>query len=102
MGTDLIGRTALVTGAARGIGLAIAAALVERGANVTLVDVDDQALETACGALPRTRVLAYRGGREQRRPRESGYPDGGRSFRRPRYPGKQRRHLSADALCGDH
>ena len=38
---DLNGRVAVVTGAARGIGLAIAAALVERGANVALIDVEN-------------------------------------------------------------
>jgi 3-oxoacyl-[acyl-carrier protein] reductase len=38
---DLNGRVAVVTGAARGIGLAIAAALVERGANVALIDIAD-------------------------------------------------------------
>jgi 3-oxoacyl-[acyl-carrier protein] reductase len=38
---DFTGRTALVTGAARGIGLATATALAGRGANVTLVDVAD-------------------------------------------------------------
>lgn len=38
---QLAGRVALVTGAARGIGLAIAAALVERGAGVALIDVAD-------------------------------------------------------------
>jgi meso-butanediol dehydrogenase/(S,S)-butanediol dehydrogenase/diacetyl reductase len=36
----LAGRTCLVTGAARGIGLAIAEAAMREGANVTLVDVD--------------------------------------------------------------
>ena len=41
MTNDLSGHTALVTGAARGIGLTIATALVERGANVALIDVAD-------------------------------------------------------------
>ena len=39
MNETLDGRTALVTGAGRGIGFAIASALSERGANVALVDV---------------------------------------------------------------
>jgi 3-hydroxy acid dehydrogenase / malonic semialdehyde reductase len=38
------GRNALVTGAGSGIGKAIASALVERGARVTLADLDDQAV----------------------------------------------------------
>ena len=48
---ELAGRTALVTGAARGIGLAIATALAGRGAAVALVDVDAEALEVACRDL---------------------------------------------------
>lgn len=40
-------RTALVTGAARGIGLAIASGLFGRGANVALVDVDAATLKRA-------------------------------------------------------
>ena len=48
---DLKGRTAAVTGAARGIGCAIAARLLASGANVTLWDVDEPALRTARGDL---------------------------------------------------
>ncbi len=45
------GRTALVTGAASGIGLSIATALVTEGARVILADQDDAALSRACAAL---------------------------------------------------
>jgi 3-oxoacyl-[acyl-carrier protein] reductase len=47
MELTLSGRIGLVTGAARGIGLAIATALLERGAVVSLVDVDGPALRDA-------------------------------------------------------
>lgn len=42
---DFEGKTAIVTGAARGIGLACADALAARGANVVILDVADQIAE---------------------------------------------------------
>jgi 3-hydroxy acid dehydrogenase / malonic semialdehyde reductase len=47
----LRGRKALVTGAGSGIGKAIAAALVERGAHVALADIDEEAVAQLAGAL---------------------------------------------------
>jgi 3-oxoacyl-[acyl-carrier protein] reductase len=45
------GRTAMVTGAARGIGAGIAAGLLERGANVVLFDSDAGALSASVDSL---------------------------------------------------
>lgn len=45
--TPLAGKTAVVTGAARGIGAALAASLVARGANVALVGLEPTELENA-------------------------------------------------------
>lgn len=48
---DLEGQTAVVTGAAQGIGRAIAAALLERGASVALCDVRMEKLESFAGEM---------------------------------------------------
>ena len=56
----LDGRVAVVTGAARGIGLAIAEALGEAGASVVLTDMDGAALASAVDALA-AKGLSVRG-----------------------------------------
>src|SRR2546428_13895723 len=48
---SLGGRVALITGGARGIGLAIARRLVADGARVALVDLDKSAVEAAAGEI---------------------------------------------------
>ena len=47
MGLAIAGKTAIVTGAGRGIGLAIARHFVERGAHVMFADTDEAALAAA-------------------------------------------------------
>ncbi|HCN30256.1 MAG TPA: short-chain dehydrogenase [Verrucomicrobiales bacterium] len=55
---NLQDQVCVITGAARGIGLAAAKALVTRGARVVLADLDAAALAEAVEALPEGRVLA--------------------------------------------
>jgi NAD(P)-dependent dehydrogenase (short-subunit alcohol dehydrogenase family) len=59
---DISGKTAIVTGAASGIGLGIATALAEAGANVVMADIQKTAVEEAAHALSGTnkRVLPVR------------------------------------------
>ena len=54
----LTGRTALVTGAASGIGLAIAKELAAEGASVILSDVSAPALEDIRATIPGARAVA--------------------------------------------
>ncbi len=51
MSFSIAGKTAIVTGAAHGVGLAIARAMVEAGANVVFVDRDEAALERETSVL---------------------------------------------------
>ncbi len=59
---DLSGKIAIVTGAASGIGLGIATALAEAGANVVMADIQKDAVEQAAHKLSGTnkRVLPMR------------------------------------------
>lgn len=55
---DLAGKACVVTGAARGIGLAVSRKLIEAGALVALTDSDSTALRTASKELPSDRHIA--------------------------------------------
>ena len=49
---DVAGKTFVVTGAARGLGLAITQSLASQNANVMMADMDEAALNDALGSLP--------------------------------------------------
>ena len=49
MSFSITGKTAIVTGAANGVGLAIARQFVDQGANVMFADRDEEKLESECG-----------------------------------------------------
>ena len=59
---DISGKTAIVTGAASGVGLGIATALAEAGANVVMADIQKGAVEQAAHGLSGTnkRVMPVR------------------------------------------
>ena len=48
---SLNGKTALITGSGRGIGLAIAEAMAHQGANIFLSDINGAIVERAAGDL---------------------------------------------------
>ena len=49
MSLSIAGKTAIVTGSANGIGLAIARHFLEKGANVMFADMDEDRLEDEVG-----------------------------------------------------
>ncbi|MGI9657297.1 MAG: SDR family NAD(P)-dependent oxidoreductase, partial [Gaiellaceae bacterium] len=51
MDTGLVGKVALVTGAASGIGLCCAGALADEGARVVLADLDQEAARQAAAGM---------------------------------------------------
>jgi NAD(P)-dependent dehydrogenase (short-subunit alcohol dehydrogenase family) len=55
---DIRGKTAIVTGAASGIGLGIAKALAHAGANIVLADLRSEPLEAARKAIETIGVRA--------------------------------------------
>ena len=61
MNISLVGKSAIVTGAGRGIGLAIAQKLANAGASVLLVDIDADALEQAERSFPNVRISSIAG-----------------------------------------
>jgi NAD(P)-dependent dehydrogenase (short-subunit alcohol dehydrogenase family) len=65
MSERLAGKTALVTGAARGIGLSIARAFLAEGARVMLTDIDDEAGAAAAVALGERAAYAHLDVREE-------------------------------------
>ena len=58
---QLAGRMALITGGARGIGLATARALISRGASVAIVDLEEAAAAGAAAQLHDARALGIAG-----------------------------------------
>lgn len=54
MTLSIQGKTAIVTGAAAGIGLAIARHFLDKGANVMCADIDEVKLENECGEAARS------------------------------------------------
>ncbi|MGJ8606246.1 MAG: SDR family NAD(P)-dependent oxidoreductase, partial [Marivita sp.] len=51
MSFSISGKTAIVTGAANGVGLSIAQKFIAKGANVMFVDIDEERLEAELGAV---------------------------------------------------
>ena len=63
MSLSIQGKTVIVTGAAAGIGLALARHFLDKGANVMCADIDEVRLENECGEEARAEgALRYFGG----------------------------------------
>lgn len=62
MSFSIAGKTAIVTGAANGIGLAIGRLFAEKGANVMFADADEKALAEELGEQAEDSTIRYFGG----------------------------------------
>ena len=60
MGELLTGKVAVITGAAQGIGLAVATRFVDEGATVVIADLDEGAAARAASSFPEGRAVAVR------------------------------------------
>ena len=61
MGFSISGKTAIITGAANGIGLAISKHFLNAGANVIMADIDEERLEIEKTLLEGREVHTYAG-----------------------------------------
>ncbi len=59
MGFSIEGKTAIVTGSANGVGLAIARHFVDKGANVMFADMDEDSLVKECGTTQEDDNMRY-------------------------------------------
>ncbi|WP_166416807.1 SDR family NAD(P)-dependent oxidoreductase [Cochlodiniinecator piscidefendens] len=59
MSFSISGKTAIVTGAANGVGLAIARHFVEQGANVMFADMDEEGLKHEIGEIDETSNIRF-------------------------------------------
>ncbi len=59
MGISIEGKTAIVTGAANGVGLAVARHFADKGANVMFADMDEARLVKECGDAPEEGNMRY-------------------------------------------
>ena len=66
MSFSIQGKTAIVTGAANGIGLAIAKQFLDQGANVMLADIDEDKMEAECDLLGSERAKCFGGDLRQK------------------------------------
>ena len=98
MDLGLDGRVCVVTGASRGIGLAVSRRLVAEGARVLMVARDEERLARAAAEVAAARVAGRR--RDRPRLRRADRGDRGRAARRRRRPGQQRGDVVARAAGG--
>ena len=66
MSFSVKGKTAIITGAANGIGLAIARQFIDQGANVMLADIDEDKLADECQAIGSDQAQCFSGDLRQK------------------------------------